>query len=482
MSSSLFNFITRSWGTRLARLLGIEDIQKRLASVENEIGRISKKNSGYSENISDPALAQNILVSLQRLTEGIVTLDKRLGSYRSARFFSHLSEIYPKTKTVIFAGGSIFGDNIKYAYLSFLDKAKKDGIACYFLPANALQYEQLKAAGLPCLPHVLSAYTPRDISICLDAKVLVFDNHFVPPNWQHYLPHSLLKGARTIQLWHGIPIKEIGMETIASLKPDDPNVAELMASCGPFDVFVAPSAASRTDWKRKFSFRIFSPIGYPRNDVLLRNLSAFDKINVDARALSHVESSFKAGKTVILYAPTFRDYKGSDWFKNAKISMLADYCSDKGYLFYVNLHPEEQDLVEQYMQRYPKISFIAPHTDVYPIVKYTSVLITDYSSLAFDFLLLERPILFYRPDHADYVARSRHFIKDHDQYVCGTVSSTIDGLIKALEDSAVLLTTGKDDPFKNKRQALWKKLFDYHDDLAAQRLNDVIFYLLESER
>jgi CDP-glycerol glycerophosphotransferase len=409
-----------------------------------------------------------------------VTLDKRLGAYRSSRFLSHVSEIHPKTKTVVFAGGSYFGDNIKYAYLSFLDKALKAGIGCYFLPYNAAQVKQLKAAGLPCLPFDPAEYTSNEMDICLSAKVLVLDNHFVPLNWRHHLPHSLLRGAKTIQLWHGIPIKEIGLETVTKGKIDDPNVAELVSSCGPFDVFVALSGASRVDWARKFSFRDFSSIGYPRNDVLLRDITPSDKINIDKKAFASAETSSKSKKPVILYAPTFRDYKDSAWFEKAEISALADYCSNKGYLFYVNLHPAEQDSVETYRHRYPTINFVDPHTDIYPLVKCTSVLITDYSSLAFDYLLLDRPVVFYRPDHAEYVARSRHLIKNHDQYICGTISYTPDELKKAVDEAVGSFLKPDIDPYRRTRQVLRQKLFDHSDGLASERLHDVILNLLEA--
>jgi CDP-glycerol glycerophosphotransferase len=480
MSSNSPTLLTRWFRTRLSRLLKIEEIESRLASLEKFGSAAPQKNTSCTDANLDPSVTKNILASLQRLTEGIVTLDRRLGSYRSELFVTHVSKIYPKSKTVVFAGGSYFGDNVKYAYLSFLEKACKDGIACYFLPYSAAQYEQLKACGLPCLPHALPDYSPNDVSICLGAKALVLDNHFVPLNWRNHLPHSLLKGAKIVQLWHGVPLKEIGLETVANAKIDDPNVAEVIASCGPFDVFVASSAASRAEWMRKFSFHAFSSTGYPRNDVLLRDTSASDKINVDVKALAIVGASEKGRQPVVFYVPTFRDYGGSAWFKEAEISILADYCATKGYLFYVNLHPAEQDSVEQFRQHYPKINFVAPYTDIYPLIKHANVLITDYSSLAFDFLLLDRPVAFYRPDHAEYVTRSRHLIEDHDQYLCGAVSFNIHELIKAVEEAVGAVANINIDPYRRARQALRQKLFDHHDALASDRLCGVLLNLLES--
>jgi len=447
-------------------------------SIENTPTVYPKQN--FTDTNLDTSATKTILASLQKLTEGIITLDKRLSSYRSARFLSSVSEIYPKTKTVIFAGGSNFGDNVKYAYLSFLGEANKVGASCYYLPYNSSQYNQLKACGLPCLPDALSEYTPDDIRVCLGAKVLVLDNHFVPHNWKHHLPHSLLRGAKTIQLWHGIPIKEIGLETVATAKIDDPNTVEIMASCGPFDVFVATSAVSQTEWARKFSFNAFSTAGYPRNDVLLRDINASDKINVDTKTLALIEAASKKKQPIVFYAPTFRDKSGGAWFFKAEISKFADYCAKNDYLFFVNMHPAEQETVASFRQRYPEINFVEPYSDVYPLVKHADVLVTDYSSLAFDFLLLDRPIVFYRPDHADYIARSRHLIKNHDQYLCGEVTSALTELTKAIDIAVGVCTKADTDLYRSARQSLRHRLFDYQDAFASRRLNDLIASLLDS--
>jgi CDP-glycerol glycerophosphotransferase len=488
MSLSFSNRTARWFRARVLRFLGIEDVKSKLDTLEAGTNRLTKtlptvleniqKNLGRSGTELDSSVTTNILASLQRLTEGLVTLDQRITSYRSAQFISHLSEIYPKTKTVIFAGSSYFGGNIKYAYLAFHDRMEKNGVVCYFIPYTPHQYEQLKEAGLPCLPHVLSDYTSDEMSVLLSAKVLVLDNYFVPSNWRNQTPQALLCGAKTVQLWHGIPIKEIGMDTATSKKIYDPGSVEFFAACGTFDVFLGTNEASRKEWKNKFSFRSFAPVGFPRNDVFFRDLSESDMINVDRKVLDHAQTSSKNGQPLVLYGPTFRDREFGAWFKRAEISALADYCATKGYLFYVNLHPVDQDFVEQFRQEFPRINFIDPHTDVYPITKFASVFITDYSSLAFDFLLLDRPIMFYRPDHTTYIEKSRHLISDHDQYICGPLAANVSEAVKAIDSSVKAFTNKDADPYREARKALREKLYDYQDGLAANRLCDVISGLL----
>ncbi len=124
--------------------------------------------------------------------------------------------------------------------------------------------------------------------------------------------------------------------------------------------------------------------------------------------------------------------------------------------------------------RHPHLKFIAPGTDIYPVVKHASVFMTDYSSLAFDVLHINCPLVFYRPDHEDYgYMRGRLFLAA--SYTPGDVVTDVAGLARAV-DAAVELSAHapEKDGFREARHALRKKLFDHHDGLASQRLGDLI--------
>lgn len=473
---------------RFRRLLGVEDLQQKLDAQDALIKTLNGKLSALSEQTAklpdrmlDPAVSQGLLTSMQRLTEGMTILDKRMTSYRSAQFVSQLSDIHPKNKTVVFAGSGYLSGNIKHAYLTCRDRMDKEGAGtCYFLPQNQPQYEEMLAIGLPCLSHAMSEYPPEQADILLRTKVLVLDNYFVPSNWRSQLPYALLHGAKTVQLWHGIPIKEIGMETAGTIKIHDPGCVEYFAACGPFDVFLAANEASRADWERKFAFKSLATIGFPRNDVFFRDISNHDLVNVDMKALENVRTAFDKKQPVIVYAPTFRDYELSAWFSRAEIDSFADYCATKGYLFYVNLHPVEQDAIVQFRQMYPRVNFISPHSDVYPILKFAHVLLTDYSSIAFDYLLQDRPIVFYRPDHEKYVSYCRRLIEENEDYLCGDMTTTVPDLIRATEAAVDSFFNPDIDPRRKARQDLANKLYDHLDGKASERLCDIIFNLLET--
>ena len=399
---------------------------------------------------------------IQVLEERLAKLERKFEVQKTTQQLAHVSKIFPKSKTVVFVGKDYFGDNVKYAYLAFQEFARGKPYTCYFLTEDTKQKAWLEAANLPCL----TSSHPDYIAILLSAKVAVLCDPLEPREGRDALVHSLLQGAKFIQLWHGIPLKEIGFKILAG--------ANIMATCGPFDAFVATNASSRPDWEQRFSFHEFAPLGHPRNDVFLRDLTANDVVGVDRSALASIQRAHTDGKPVIFYAPTFRDHRGAAWFENASVAEYAKECDARGYALYINLHPIEHGAMPQLQQKYPHLRFLTPQTDAYPLVKYADMLITDYSSLAFDYLLLDRPILFYRPDHNEYITKARPLITGREHYSPGPVVSTVSDLLQVTEKTVSGLRTPSADPFMQARHALRAELFDYVDGGAGERVAQLI--------
>jgi len=409
--------------------------------------------------------------TLTKALERIVGLEQKFNKNHITDTLTRISKIHPKTNSVVFVGRNHFGGNQKYTFLAFAALARKKGIPCHFLTDDPLQHALLTSLQLPCLLLSNGSATNEQIEILLQAKIAVLTDNFHPQSSGGPITHALLQGAKQIQLWHGIPLKEIGLGSLC-----DP---EIMAACGPLEVLTVTNASSRDDWSKRFTFREFAPTGYPRNDVLLRKASSTDLINVDTDSLACMQVARQNGKPVILYAPTFRDHAGPEWLKAIDLNRFAAYCQARGYAFFVNLHPTEQKALSTLQQHFSNVAFIAPGTDIYPIVAQTDILITDYSSLAFDYLLLDRPILFFRPDHNDYVSKSRPLIKGREHYTPGPILDQMDNLIAATDTAALSLQQTKD-PYQKQRQALRDELFDHPDGNSTQRVCDLILRHLET--
>ncbi|MDP9128000.1 MAG: CDP-glycerol glycerophosphotransferase family protein [Pseudomonadota bacterium] len=469
----------------------IEPIKQQLQNVESRLAALEAKAMARSQNQaetlvgtgagvqaqsqSEPPVAAHqrpdIVVdlsssvdALQKLTSRVAALEASLGSDSQrldarqpdqAAWLGQASQLYHKTKTVVFVGSDIFGDNVKYAYLSFCSFAAGTDMTATFLCRSLQQYEQLRSEHLPCISPNPADWTAEEAKTLISAKLVVLDHEFMPAPLQDPTPFALLKGAKTIQLWHGTPIKEIGLQNLFSTREGSKFRAEILAHCGPFDVLVGAASSVRHDWDRWLSFKEFSPVGNPRTDIFFQNLSAHDRINVDKKTLDIVQAARGEGRRVVLYAPTFRDHNPG-WFDGIGLEGFAAHCLDRGWLLFVNLHPREQGAVAELQKAYPSINFVQPGTDIFPVAKYTDCLVTDYSSLAFDFLYCDRPVVFYRPDHADYVARACALAPKHEALTAGPVTGTVEALIGAV---ANVFDRPDMDTFRETRAIMRKKTF-----------------------
>ena len=233
--------------------------------------------------------------------------------------------------------------------------------------------------------------------ILLSARVAVLCNILYPSDERKHLHYALLRGAQHIQMWHGIPFKEVGLECLYTPATFGPKTAEILAASGPYGFFIGTGKALQDDWAKRFMFRDYAPIGSPRTDVLFRAARGDDLINVDQDAHRALEKAAQEDKPTILYAPTFRDQKLGVWLESAGIDRFAQICAQRGWLLYVNIHPFEQPWLEGLRARYPAVRFVASPSDIYPLLRNASVLVTDYSSLVFDYLLLTGLLCFTVP-------------------------------------------------------------------------------------
>ena len=102
---------------------------------------------------------------------------------------------------------------------------------------------------------------------------------------------------------------------------------------------------------------------------------------------------------------------------------------------------------------------------IYDVLAFVDVLITDYSSIYFDYLLLNRPIVFYVPDLERYKETRGFLLEPYEKWTPGDKARTIPGLIQALQEAI-------DNPDKWKREREWLRdvMFKYQDGKASERI------------
>ncbi|MFT4102677.1 MAG: CDP-glycerol glycerophosphotransferase family protein [Burkholderiaceae bacterium] len=434
------------------------------------------------ENLADMLVKLQQQVSARADTPQPPELTKLIGRIQQLELQAQLqstctdlaktSRFYPKRASVVFVGTTYFGCNAKYGWLGFRDAAREAGVECWFLPQTSDQEAAVQSLGEACFPVNPNDWQARHITAALSAAVVVTCDHLLNPN---PFAASLLAGARHVQLWHGISIKEIGLGNLRPLRDMNPHIARVMATCGPFEHFIGTSAAQEPEFRRWFGLQHYAPIGYPRNDVLLREPTQADLLGVDVSMLAQATATRRAGRRVVLYAPTFRDARPGAWIIDAGLERLASELEKLGDTLLVAMHPVEAPLIPQLRAAVPAARFVTPRTDLYPLMREVDVLVTDYSSIMFDFLLLDRPIALFRPDHDDYVRRSRQL---HDEKLIdakpGPLATTVNQLLKTLHQR-----DARGAEHAAARSALRERLFDHADGSACERLNALLFEEIE---
>ena len=251
------------------------------------------------------------------------------------------------------------------------------------------------------------------------------------------MPKTIPKSRRTIyvQTWHGTPLKKLvfDMEDV-HMPATDPETykANFYQESRQWDYLVSPNGYSTEIFKR--AFRFDNPIiesGYPRNDVLHHNHTT-EQINVLKTKLG-----IPLDKKVILYAPTWRDnqFEGVGKYK-FELPLNLDQLQKKYGSDYVILLRMHYFVSENFdLSSYEGFAYdFSQRVDINDLYLVSDLLITDYSSVFFDYGNLKKPILFYMYDLEEYRDTLRGFYFDIENEAPGPIVKDMDELILALEE------------------------------------------------
>ncbi|MEU8955808.1 CDP-glycerol glycerophosphotransferase family protein [Streptomyces sp. NPDC048518] len=323
----------------------------------------------------------------------------------------------------------------------------------------------VSAANVPLLPpgtdHVVPG-TPRYWEVMARAKYLVNNVNF---------PNAVVKrpDAVHLQTHHGTPLKRMGLDQL-----DYPaaskglNFHSLLARIDKWDYSVSANGHSTQMWERAYPSHYTSlDYGYPRNDVFYGAGAA------DVRAIRE-RLGIAPGKRAILYAPTHRDYEAA-WTPRLDLATLADRLGEdtvllvRGHYFYGGTASPLAGL-----RRSGRVIDVSSYDPVEELSLAADALITDYSSIMFDYANLDRPIVVYADDWETY-AKTRGVYFDLMEQAPGQVART-------QEELTELFTSGawRDDTAAKARQAFRRRFCEYDDGRAAERVVRRVF-LGESE-
>lgn len=279
-------------------------------------------------------------------------------------------------------------------------------------------------------------------------------------------PDNIVKrpGTVHVQTKHGTPLKTMGL----ALR-DYPtgaanmNFSSLMRNSDRWDYVISSNRFSSEVWERSFpNSYVTLEIGYPRNDRLVR-------ATPDEVARMRERLGIEPGKTAVLYAPTFRDWRRNEFDSPAD---LADLGERLGEDFVVLVRAHYFTRGDRRLERLEQRGLLRGVSE-YPVVEdlmlAADVLVTDYSSIMFDYANLDRPIVIFAPDWDTY-ARVRGVNFDLMQAPPGVVETTQPGLIDALRSGRY-----DDSTATARRKDFMHRFCQLDDGYASERLVNQVF-------
>lgn len=267
--------------------------------------------------------------------------------------------------------------------------------------------------------------TPRYFKYVLSSKVWI-TNTSVERSFN-------LKRKKIIYMntWHGTPLKKMGFDI--QYAKSNKHIARNMLA----DIFLAQS-----DYEAEIFSRIYGipmsnmvKVGLPRNDKLgtMRNQ---EKKNIKEKLL------ITSNKKIILYAPTYRDSAITHEDENIKNSLVnwIEYLKND-YVVLVRAHYEVNQAIDNLNQ---KIIDVSQYPSLNDLMEISDILLTDYSSIMFDYSILKKPIYLYCYDFERY-NNERGLYFDPRKYFPNTAEKeNIGTMISEKYDTSELLK------FKNK--------------------------------
>lgn len=279
-------------------------------------------------------------------------------------------------------------------------------------------------------------WSARGLACCLRAGVYFFDNFCKDVNYW------TSRSARKVNLWSGVPLKAFERDIdnprnrYYRLFHGSPPERLFLSIMMPWhvdrpDLIIATSSENAQITRRAFGVQddAVAITGYPRNDIL------FEDSGNGQQARQGWPEPFRhavdAGRFVFLYLPTYRDsakpFVDVDW---ADVDRLMERHDA---IFFLKLHPDDRGSLDATGAR---VIELPQGIDIYGLLPATDALISDYSSIIFDYMMLERPIIHYLPDLDEFRASSRSLIFDPAEIAVGPVCESGATLAEAL--SAVL--------------------------------------------
>lgn len=361
-------------------------------------------------------------------------------------------KLLPLKNRIVFESNPEFSCNALPVYEEMVRRGIRDKYEVYWLVEDKNKYND-DTSGNKYLNYIETGLGKiKKKYILATSKALIFTNRIQEKRKEQQL---------VINLMHGSPLKK----TIGYVEHD---TCDYVLTLSAFFNQVVSEQLDVPIYKIK-SF------GFPRNDVFKGRYNVL-------KTLGKNENS-----KLVVWMPTFRKNKNSNVVygnlyklgvpllcSSGDFESLNDYLSEKNIVLIIKLHPVE-DTSGMQLDSYSSIVFISDDKLVskgltaYKLLADSSALITDYSSVYYDYLLMNKPIGLVIDDLQEYSNRNGFWYGDYSEFITGEYIYTFEGLL----DFIKMISTGDDFSYKQRQDSI-KQFIEYNDYNATTRVVDFI--------
>lgn len=352
--------------------------------------------------------------------------------------FYPISYLFPRTDKILVFGSyrGAFNDNSKYLFIYANDHLKNRKIVWISTKRSTVQYIR----SLGCNAYYVLSIT--GLWYALRGK------YWFVNSYSSDIAFCLAGRAKIVNLWHGVPMKAI---EFGITKGD---LAKRYVEKNFWDVFFHPAPFRRPDYMVSttdffdgifsHSFRISKEqcmqTGCPRNRMLLLSKEEVDTFiaRYESAETKALVEKIQQYKTVFVYMPTWRDSQ-RDCFANGFDLDAFNECLQQQNALAL-MKPHANTILDK-TKDYSNLVFIDGGVDMYCILPFTDVLITDYSSILYDYILMpDKHVILFHYDYEEYV-NSREFIFDIQDNIVGRKVYTFNELIRVISTNDYTMDT-----------------------------------------
>ncbi|MBM7171605.1 CDP-glycerol glycerophosphotransferase family protein [Streptomyces sp. G44] len=352
-------------------------------------------------------------------------------------------------------GGRMYGDSPRAIHEEMVRRG---------LPLEHLWVVKDGQCEVPPTAKAVRVHSPEYYEAMARSRYIVGNTHF--PRWL-----ERREGQQIVQTWHGTPLKRIGFDFDNDHFASTQYLLDLDRERHQWTMLLSPNRFSTPIMRSAFRFGDdgdaaageLLEAGYPRNDVLL----APDRAERAARVRRAL--GLPDGKKVILYAPTWREDKQrhrGGFLLDLRVDLeKARHELGDDHVLLIRPHAHIVEPVPGAGDGF--VWDVASYPDIMDLLLIADVLVTDYSSVMFDFAVTGRPMLFFTYDLEHYRDRLRGFYFDFEKRAPGPLVTTSDELIAALRDVDAVR-----EPYGQAYEEFRAAFCDLDDGQAARRVVD----------